>query len=149
MNMLLPVAACFVFLTGCDANESQQPIADDEVIITYQAVTDEAGGCRPTYEALTQNDAQGLPLNKIYMINGETHYYNHEQIKIGNIPLQIKMADETISLLNEVIACDQLKIELVVEKCRYEWGTERTDCPTITIQGSESFAGISVKMAAN
>ncbi|MCX7552752.1 hypothetical protein OS175_02580 [Marinicella sp. S1101] len=149
MLKILPVGTCCVFLIGCDATEPKQAIAEDEVIITYQAVTDEAGGCRPTYEALTQNDADGLPLNKIYLINGETHYYNHEQIKIGNIPLQIKMADETISLLNEVIACDQLRIELVIEQCRYEWGTERTDCPKITIKGSESFAGIKAKMATS
>jgi hypothetical protein len=38
--------------------------------------TDESVSCRPTYLAQTPNDAEGMPLNKIYMVNGETDYYN-------------------------------------------------------------------------
>ncbi len=132
-----------ISLAACSQQQTNSglDLKPDEIVITYQAVEDEEGGCRPTYEAITQKDADGLYANKIYMLRGENYYYKQQQ-RIGNIPLQIKMEDETISLLNEVIVCDQLTIKLVIEECKYQWDADREGCPPITIKGQEAFSGI-------
>lgn len=146
----LTFCTSLVLLSGCSASDSNSSSPSstnqDTVKISYKAVSDDAGGCRPTYEATTPKDGEGMPFNKIYMIKGETYYNNAEGRRIGNIPLQIKMEDETISLLNEVIACENLTIKLEIEECTYQWGTERNDCPEIIIQGQENFGGIELTM---
>ncbi len=147
MRKIIFIPTLLAVMVGCNQQPTNTGLNPDQVVISYQATIDEQGGCQPTYEALTQTDADGLPVNKIYMINGETYYYDQKKQRIGNIPLQIKMADETMSLLNEVITCEQLQIELVIEECQYEWGTEREGCPPISVKGQDAFGGIEVVFA--
>ena len=60
----LILLALFVALTGCSATDSDSGSLSpqgDEIIISYRTVTDDAGGCRPTYKAYTARDSDGLP----------------------------------------------------------------------------------------
>lgn len=141
---LIPLISVTIFFAACGEKHDVVDLKPDEIVINYKAVVDDQGGCRPTYEAITLKDAEGMPANKIYMLRGDTEYYNTENIRIGKIPLQVKMHDETISLLNEVMSCDQLKIKLVIEECQYQWNVERNDCPPIAVKGQENFAGIEI-----
>lgn len=141
---LIPLIFLTIFLSACAEQHNAVALKSDEIVLNYKAVVDDQGGCRPTYEAITEKDAEGMPANKIYMLRGDTEYYNTENIRIGKIPLQVKMHDETISLLNEVMTCDQLNIKLVIEECQYQWNVERKDCPPILIKGQENFAGIEI-----
>ena len=56
------------------------------------------------------------------------------------------MEDEVTSLLNEVVACEDLTLKLEVQECRYQRGTDRKDCPEIVSAGQEAFGGIEVMM---
>ncbi len=132
----------FIAITGCQAtSNTDDQLKKGTVQITYQAATDDQGGCTPTYEATTA-DANGQPDNEINIIRGKTEYFNPEKYKIGEIPFQVKMNRETQSRLNEVIACKDLTIKVTLKKCEYFYPSKNTGCPEIIIKGQEGFGGI-------
>ncbi len=142
MNKTTSLLLLMFVISACTESKSDKQLKPDEILITYQAIQDDQGSCRPTYEAITKNNDDGLPANKIYMIEGKTEYFLTDNSKVGSIPFQIKMEKETISSLNEVVACKDLHIKVTVEKCKYEFGTNRKGCPPIVIKGKEKFGGI-------
>lgn len=137
------ILAATVLVSGCQpASNAQSDLAEGVVQIEYQVTTDDAGSCRPQYEARTRMNKDGLPANQIYIIRGETRYFNPEGQQIGNIPLQLKIADETISVLNEFIRCEDLKIEVTVEECVYDFNSQNSGCPAFQVIGKDGFADI-------
>jgi len=149
MKKMMMLAAT-VLVSGCNpVSNAGDDLPEGVVQVTYQVNTDDEGSCRPRYEARTRMNTDGLPANEIYIIRGETRYFNPEGRQIGNIPLQVKIEDETISVLNEFIRCEDLKIEVTVEECVYEFDSQNSGCPEFQVLGKEGFAGIVYLNAAS
>ncbi|MFC3192897.1 hypothetical protein ACFODZ_01460 [Marinicella sediminis] len=145
MKQVLPLAVVLVCTSGCQSAGNDTETADlapGVIEVTYQVNQDDQGSCRPRYEARTQLNEQGMPTNEIYIIRGDTRYFDPQGRQIGSIPFQLKMADETISVLNEFIACKDLTIEVTVEECVYAFDSKNSGCPPIAIEGQEGFGDI-------
>ncbi len=137
------ILTALIATSGCQSNsDAADQLPEGSVQITYQATVDGQGGCRPTYETITTLDAEGQPHNELYIMRGETEYFNAEKRKIGEIPFQVKMGKETQSVLNEVIACEDLTIKVTLEKCEYFYESNHTGCPDVMVKGQSGFAGI-------
>jgi hypothetical protein len=137
------ILAATVLPSGCNpVSSTGDDLTEGVVQVAYQATIDDAGSCQPQYEARTQMNTDGSPANEIDIIRGETRYFNPEGRQIGNIPLQMKIEDETISVLNEFIRCEDLKIEVTVEECVYEFNSQNSGCPEFQVNGKEGFADV-------
>ena len=146
MRTLTQVAtlAAMTLLLGCEANQAaNNALADDVVRFTYEAKTNEAGDCTPFYTAFTNKDADGLSANQIYIIRGETEYFEGEY-KIGEVPFQVKMYKLNQGMPSEGVACADLKIKITLDECSYAYPSERTACPPIEVVGSEAFGELKI-----
>lgn len=143
MKKVILILATMIATTGCQSSsDAADQIPEGSVLITYQATVDDQGGCRPTYDTFTTLDAEGQPHNELYIMRGETEYFNADKRKIGEIPFQVKMGKETQSVLNEVIACEDLSIKVTLEKCEYFFESKNTGCPDVIVKGQAGFGGI-------
>ena len=147
MKKVMMLAAT-VLVSGCQpASNAQDDLPEGVVQVAYQVNTDDEGSCRPRYEARTRLNKDGLPANESYIIRGETRYFNPDGRQIGSIPLQLKIEDETISVLNEFIRCEDLKIEVTVKECVYEFNSQNTGCPAFQVTGKQGYADIVYRTA--
>ncbi len=143
MKKIILILTAMIATTGCQSSsDAADQIPEGSVQITYQATVDGQGGCGPTYETITTLDAEGQPHNELYIMRGDTEYFNAEKRKIGEIPFQVKMGTETQSGLNEVIACEDLTIKVTLKKCEYFFESKNTGCPEVVVKGQSGFAGI-------
>ena len=107
-------------LVGCDQKTNTPDLQTGEVQISYQATSDAQGACRPRYQAITQMNAQGQPENDLFMITGQSIFFDPTGKVIGRMPLQATINDPVTSLLNQAIACEALSIQVTILKCQYQ-----------------------------
>ncbi len=136
--------AALSLLACTDESHEDSSLNGDVIKITYQAHENDTGNCTPLYRGNTARDSDGLPANKIYIMRGETEYFDHNNYKIGEIPFQLKMFRDITGMPSEGLSCQDLFIKITLEKCQYEYPSDRTTCPTVLIEGDEAFGGIEV-----
>jgi len=132
-------------LIGCQDNNNTQTLPPDLVRITYHAINDSDGNCKPEYQAITRKNKDGAPENQLYIIYGETEYFDHTgKMKLNEVPFQVKMYEQIFGLPSDGVLCENLNIKITLEECVYDYPSERSGCPDIEVIGADNFAGIEI-----
>ncbi len=150
MKIFAPLSA-LVLIACSDGASDKMGTPVSGLVMTYSSAPHDGEGCRPQREDVANIGESGL-----IAFRGESVFETPSGVteipfqSVHNYPDEDGMSEDTsITLLNQVAACEEVAITVTVEHCEYqgETGREERACPEISVAPGHPFASIEVVRA--